>query len=217
MRLPRDGHLSRPMAVRERCRPRGAQAASSTGACGRALPSPSLPAARAQGGRGRPRRQVTARLSAPSANGSAAGAGAAAAAGRRWPGGFSPVAAASAGSMLAPAALPAAGLFYWVGALGVLYTAVLCAFRLLSGLRVWVLGGGRAVGPQLGAWAGGCARRGGGGSAFCPSARVGGGVEDGRGGLEGRRWASVGLRARSGPPRSPLALRPPTPPAPKRR
>uniref|UniRef100_A0A8V0Z420 3-ketoacyl-CoA reductase n=1 Tax=Gallus gallus TaxID=9031 RepID=A0A8V0Z420_CHICK len=55
--------------------------------------------------------------------------------------------------MLAPAALPAAGLFYWVGALGVLYTAVLCAFRLLSGLRVWVLGGGRAVGPQLGAWA----------------------------------------------------------------
>ena len=65
--------------------------------------------------------------------------------------------------MLAPAALSAAGLLDWVGALGVLHTAVLCAFRLLSGLRVWVLGGGRAVGPQLGAWAGGCARRGGGG------------------------------------------------------
>uniref|UniRef100_A0A8C9EP09 Hydroxysteroid 17-beta dehydrogenase 12 n=1 Tax=Pavo cristatus TaxID=9049 RepID=A0A8C9EP09_PAVCR len=55
--------------------------------------------------------------------------------------------------MLAPAALPAAGLLYWVGALGVLYTAVLGVFRLLSGLRVWVLGGGRTVGPQLGAWA----------------------------------------------------------------
>ncbi|XP_005522462.1 PREDICTED: very-long-chain 3-oxoacyl-CoA reductase [Pseudopodoces humilis] len=56
--------------------------------------------------------------------------------------------------MVAPAALPAAGLFYWVGALGALYAAVLASYRLLTGLRVWVLGSGAAaVGPALGAWA----------------------------------------------------------------
>uniref|UniRef100_A0A8D0FSM6 3-ketoacyl-CoA reductase n=1 Tax=Strix occidentalis caurina TaxID=311401 RepID=A0A8D0FSM6_STROC len=56
--------------------------------------------------------------------------------------------------MVAPAALPAAGLLYWVGALGVLYAAALASYRLLAGLRVWVLGSGpAAVGPALGAWA----------------------------------------------------------------
>lgn len=111
--------------------------------------------------------------------------------------------------MLAPAALPAAGLFYWVGALGALYAVVLGAFRLLSGLRVWVLGGGRAVGPQLGAWAGGCAPRGGGGPRSV-RLRVGEAVSGRRGrerGFEGQRRDSVRLWARSGPPRCPLALR----------
>ncbi|RMC00290.1 hypothetical protein DUI87_22897 [Hirundo rustica rustica] len=57
--------------------------------------------------------------------------------------------------MVAPAALPAAGLFYWVGALGALYAAALASYRLLVGLRVWVLGSGAAaVGPAVGAWAG---------------------------------------------------------------
>ncbi|KAL2303437.1 hypothetical protein Nmel_008705, partial [Mimus melanotis] len=52
------------------------------------------------------------------------------------------------------AALPAAGLFYWVGALGALYAAALASYRLLAGLRVWVLGSGAAaVGPALGSWA----------------------------------------------------------------
>ncbi|XP_074708618.1 very-long-chain 3-oxoacyl-CoA reductase [Strix uralensis] len=56
--------------------------------------------------------------------------------------------------MVVPAALPAAGLLYWVGALGVLYAAALASYRLLAGLRVWVLGSGAAaVGPALGAWA----------------------------------------------------------------
>lgn len=62
--------------------------------------------------------------------------------------------------MVVPAALPAAGLFYWVGALGALYAAALASYRLLAGLRVWVLGSGAAaVGPALGAWAGECASR----------------------------------------------------------
>ncbi|XP_067152415.1 very-long-chain 3-oxoacyl-CoA reductase [Apteryx mantelli] len=55
--------------------------------------------------------------------------------------------------MVAPAALPAAGLLYWLGALGAVYVAARAAFRLLAGLRVWVLGGAAAVGPPLGAWA----------------------------------------------------------------
>lgn len=63
-------------------------------------------------------------------------------------------------SMVAPAELPAAGLLYCVGALGVLYAAAVTAYRLLSGFRVWVLGSGTAtVGPALGAWAGECASR----------------------------------------------------------
>lgn len=63
-------------------------------------------------------------------------------------------------SMVAAAALPAAGLLYWVGALSVLSAAALASYRLLAGLRVWVLGSGAAaVGPALGAWAGECASR----------------------------------------------------------
>lgn len=63
-------------------------------------------------------------------------------------------------SMVAPVALPAAGLLYWVGALGALYAAALASYRLLAGFRVWVLGSGAAaVGPALGAWAGECASR----------------------------------------------------------
>lgn len=63
-------------------------------------------------------------------------------------------------SMVAPAALPAAGLFYWLGALGAFYAAALALYRLLTGLRLWVLGSGAgAVGPALGAWAGECASR----------------------------------------------------------
>ncbi|XP_074887051.1 LOW QUALITY PROTEIN: very-long-chain 3-oxoacyl-CoA reductase [Buteo buteo] len=159
------------MAARERGRPRGASAASSTGACGRSLPasppppppsSPSFPArqerggaARPQGGRGRPRCRVTPLLSGPSANRGEAGAGAVTAAGRRWPGGLSPAAAAASAAWWSPAAgLPAAGLFYWVGALGALYAAAVASYRLLAGIRLWVLGSGAAaVGPALGAWA----------------------------------------------------------------
>ncbi|XP_030307793.1 LOW QUALITY PROTEIN: very-long-chain 3-oxoacyl-CoA reductase [Calypte anna] len=150
------------MGVCERCRPRGAQAASSTGACGRWLPAPRLPARRECGGAGRPGGGragpccwVTGWLSGPAANGGGAGAGAVTAAGRRWPGGLSPAAAvAASAAVAAAAALPAAGLFYWVGALGVLYAAAVGSYRLLAGLRLWVLGSGNAtVGPALGAWA----------------------------------------------------------------
>ncbi|KAM8807550.1 LOW QUALITY PROTEIN: very-long-chain 3-oxoacyl-CoA reductase [Eudromia elegans] len=146
------------MAAKERCRPRGPQAASSTGACGCAPPAP-LPgkAGACRGLRG------------------AAGAGPAALPGyslterplRQWPrggGGRSAgCAAAVAGraqsrralrSMEGLVALPAAGLLYWVGALGAGCVAARAAYRLLAALRVWVLrAGAAAVGPALGAWA----------------------------------------------------------------
>uniref|UniRef100_A0A8C8RS96 3-ketoacyl-CoA reductase n=1 Tax=Pelusios castaneus TaxID=367368 RepID=A0A8C8RS96_9SAUR len=55
--------------------------------------------------------------------------------------------------MEVPGAVPSAGLFYWVGALSVLYLTVRAACRLLAGLRVWVLGSAVRLGPELGAWA----------------------------------------------------------------
>ncbi|KAM7041478.1 very-long-chain 3-oxoacyl-CoA reductase [Acridotheres tristis] len=144
------------MAARERCRPRGAQAASSTGACGRALPAPPFPARRGRAAPGRagpaalpgyPVAERPLRQSRRGGGGRRDGCGAAVA-GRAQSG------RGSLRSMVAPAALPAAGLFYWVGALGALYAAALASYRLLAGLRVWVLGSGAAaVGPALGAWA----------------------------------------------------------------
>ncbi|XP_027314992.3 very-long-chain 3-oxoacyl-CoA reductase [Anas platyrhynchos] len=60
-----------------------------------------------------------------------------------------PLGLAAAGGML-----PAAGLLWWVGALGALYAAVRGALGLLGALRVWGIGAGRAaLGPGLGAWA----------------------------------------------------------------
>lgn len=161
-RRPGDGHARRPMAARERCRPRGAQAASSTGACGRSLPAPPFPARRGRAAPGRagpaalpgyPVAERPLHQSRWGGGGHRDGCGAAVA-GRAQSG------RGSLRSMVAPAALPAAGLFYWVGALGALYAAALALYRLLTGLRVWVLGSGAAaVGPALGAWAGECASR----------------------------------------------------------
>lgn len=162
MRQGGDSHARRPMAARERCRPRGAQAASSTGACGRSLPAPPFPARRGRAAPGRagpaalpgyPMAERPLRQSRRGGGGRRDGCGAAVA-GRAQSG------RGSLRSMVAPAALPAAGLFYWVGALGALYAAALASYRLLAGLRVWVLGSGAAaVRPELGAWAGECASR----------------------------------------------------------
>ncbi|KAM6133166.1 very-long-chain 3-oxoacyl-CoA reductase [Phoenicopterus ruber ruber] len=148
------------MAIRERCRPRGAQAASSTGACGRSLPAPLLSGAagawRGRAARGRagpaalpgyPVAERTLSQSRRSGGGRRDGCGSAVA-------GRAQFGRGRLRSMVAPAALPAAGLLYWVGALGALYAAALASYRLLAGLRVWVLGSGAAaVGPALGAWA----------------------------------------------------------------
>ncbi|KAM6394499.1 LOW QUALITY PROTEIN: very-long-chain 3-oxoacyl-CoA reductase [Pluvialis apricaria] len=148
------------MAVGERGRPRGAQAASSTGACGRSLPAP-LPSGAAGAWRGRaaPGRAGPAALPGyrvaerplsqwrPSGGGRRDGCGPAVA-------GRAQFGRGRLRSMVAPAALPAAGLLYWLGALGALSAAALASYRLLAGLRVWVLGSGAAaVGPALGAWA----------------------------------------------------------------
>ncbi|KAM6130985.1 LOW QUALITY PROTEIN: very-long-chain 3-oxoacyl-CoA reductase [Pterocles gutturalis] len=150
------------MAVSERCRPRGAQAASSTGACGRALPAPLLSGA-AGAWRGRAARGWAGPAALPGyplterplsqsrrrGGGRSDGCGPAVA-GRAHSG------HGRLRSMVgaAAAALPAAGLLCWVGALGALYAAALASYRLLAGLRVWVLrSGAAAVGPALGAWA----------------------------------------------------------------
>lgn len=205
----------------------GRSAASSTGACGRSLPapppppapflpppsSPSFPArqerggaARPQGGRGRPRCRVTPLIERPlgqsrrSGGGSRDGRGSAVAGraqsgrGRRLR--SMVVAAAAAG-------LPAAGLFYWVGALGALYAAAVASYRLLAGIRLWVLGSGAAaVGPALGAWAGECESRG--VATALPRTGRGTGAEllAGRAGrccCCRRRRRGAGLRERVGP------------------
>ncbi|XP_006038613.1 very-long-chain 3-oxoacyl-CoA reductase-like isoform X1 [Alligator sinensis] len=51
------------------------------------------------------------------------------------------------------ASLPAAGLLYWVGALSAAYVTLRAGYRLVAGLRVWVLGRRALPGPGLGAWA----------------------------------------------------------------
>ncbi|KAM9239672.1 LOW QUALITY PROTEIN: very-long-chain 3-oxoacyl-CoA reductase [Leptosomus discolor] len=144
------------MAVGELCRPRGAQAASSMGACGRSLPAPLLSGWRGRAARGRagpaalPGYPVVER---PISQSRRSGAGAAtgcgpAVAGRVQSG------RGRLRSMVSSLALPAAGLIYWVGALGALYAVALASYRLLAGFRLWVLGSGNAaVGPALGAWA----------------------------------------------------------------
>ncbi|XP_005286808.1 very-long-chain 3-oxoacyl-CoA reductase isoform X1 [Chrysemys picta bellii] len=49
--------------------------------------------------------------------------------------------------------LPSGGLLYWVGVLSAVYITVRATYRLLAGLRVWVLGSPVVLGPGLGAWA----------------------------------------------------------------
>lgn len=81
----------------------------------RRLPPP-FPARRgraAPGGRARPRCRVTRWLRGPSANRGGAGAGAVTAAGRRWPGGLSPAAAASAAWWFQPRSRPPASSTGW--------------------------------------------------------------------------------------------------------
>ncbi|KAM6074096.1 LOW QUALITY PROTEIN: very-long-chain 3-oxoacyl-CoA reductase [Chlamydotis macqueenii] len=147
------------MAVRERCRPRGAQAASSTGACGRSrypLLSGAAGAWQGRAARGRagpaalpgyPVAEQPLSQSRRSGGGRGDGCGSAVA-------GRAQLGRGRLRSMVALAALPAAGLLYWVGALGALCATALASYRLLTGLRVWVLGtGAAAVGSALGAWA----------------------------------------------------------------
>ncbi|XP_039392745.1 very-long-chain 3-oxoacyl-CoA reductase isoform X4 [Mauremys reevesii] len=55
--------------------------------------------------------------------------------------------------MEVPGTLPSGGLLYWVGVLSAVYITVRAAYRLLAGLRVWVLGSPVVLGPGLGAWA----------------------------------------------------------------
>ncbi|XP_064308383.1 very-long-chain 3-oxoacyl-CoA reductase [Phalacrocorax carbo] len=145
------------MAAREPCRPRGAQAASSTGARGRRLPAPSLPARR---GRAAPGRAGSAALPGYPLTDRPLGQWRRGGGGRGGSCGPAAAGRAQSGrgrlrSMAGPAALPAtAGLLYWLGALGALYAAAVVTYRLLAGFRLWVLGSGAAaVGPALGAWA----------------------------------------------------------------
>ena len=44
---------------------------------------------------------------------------------------------------------------FWLGALTATWASVCLVYRLLSGIKVWVLGNGRLVSPsKLGKWAG---------------------------------------------------------------
>nr|XP_033784261.1 very-long-chain 3-oxoacyl-CoA reductase [Geotrypetes seraphini] len=50
--------------------------------------------------------------------------------------------------------LPAAdGLFWYLGVVASVWLGLRAGYRLLSGIRVWVLGDGAQVGPRLGKWA----------------------------------------------------------------
>jgi len=42
----------------------------------------------------------------------------------------------------------------WVGAVTVASLALWLLYRLLAGIRIWVLGNGRLLSPKLGQWAG---------------------------------------------------------------
>uniref|UniRef100_A0A8C0G0Q5 Hydroxysteroid 17-beta dehydrogenase 12 n=1 Tax=Chelonoidis abingdonii TaxID=106734 RepID=A0A8C0G0Q5_CHEAB len=55
--------------------------------------------------------------------------------------------------MVVPGTLPSGGFLYWVGVLSAVYITVRATYRLLAGLRVWVLGSPVVLGPGLGAWA----------------------------------------------------------------
>uniref|UniRef100_A0A452GU42 3-ketoacyl-CoA reductase n=1 Tax=Gopherus agassizii TaxID=38772 RepID=A0A452GU42_9SAUR len=52
-----------------------------------------------------------------------------------------------------PGSLFSGGFLYWVGVLSAVYITVRATYRLLAGLRVWVLGSPVVLGPGLGAWA----------------------------------------------------------------
>lgn len=43
---------------------------------------------------------------------------------------------------------------FWVGAFTVASLALWLLYRLLSGIRIWVLGNGKLLSPKLGKWAG---------------------------------------------------------------
>ncbi|XP_050811419.1 very-long-chain 3-oxoacyl-CoA reductase isoform X1 [Gopherus flavomarginatus] len=55
--------------------------------------------------------------------------------------------------MAIPGSLFSGGFLYWVGVLSAVYITVRATYRLLAGLRVWVLGSPVVLGPGLGAWA----------------------------------------------------------------
>ncbi|XP_030415859.1 very-long-chain 3-oxoacyl-CoA reductase isoform X1 [Gopherus evgoodei] len=55
--------------------------------------------------------------------------------------------------MEVPGSLFSGGFLYWVGVLSAVYITVRATYRLLAGLRVWVLGSPVVLGPGLGAWA----------------------------------------------------------------
>ncbi|MGH0151752.1 UNVERIFIED_CONTAM: hypothetical protein FKN15_001679 [Acipenser sinensis] len=48
----------------------------------------------------------------------------------------------------------AAAPLYWLGALTAAWLSLRAGSLLATGFRVWVLGNGQQVGPQLGKWAG---------------------------------------------------------------
>ncbi|XP_029439005.1 very-long-chain 3-oxoacyl-CoA reductase [Rhinatrema bivittatum] len=48
---------------------------------------------------------------------------------------------------------PAASLFWYLGVAASVWLGLRAGYRLLSGIRVWVLGDGTQVGPRLGRWA----------------------------------------------------------------
>ncbi|KAM4666712.1 LOW QUALITY PROTEIN: very-long-chain 3-oxoacyl-CoA reductase [Amazona ochrocephala] len=144
------------MAARERCQPRGAQAAGSTGARGRSRPASLLSGVarpRVEGVRAGPAALPGYRVIDGALSQCQRGGG-----GRRDGCGPAVAGRAQCGRVLRGMAglgtLPLAGLLYWVGALGTACAAALASYRLLAAFRVWVLRSGAAdVGPALGAWA----------------------------------------------------------------
>ncbi|XP_063800224.1 very-long-chain 3-oxoacyl-CoA reductase [Pseudophryne corroboree] len=59
-----------------------------------------------------------------------------------------------AAAPLAGIPMPCAGLFWYLGVLAASWWGVRAVWRLLCGVRVWVLGSGAQVGPRTGKWAG---------------------------------------------------------------